>query len=271
MRSIVITCLLALAASPAPAQMISRPTDAPAVSAVGQSWFELREPIIYAGEAYYPAGAAVAFNGYQMVRTGHYNGVPVYADATRDPYSVVYVPMGSGQMRPYERRRVGALAGSVGTTPPSFPVALTSDQSVPAMAAGAPSNLPYSVGAVSAFTPEVTPPLVLVPAVATTTAAPACTCELPAPLAVPATAVVPPLPVDRVAVISVRRPDNNDGVWVRFEGATWVSTGVAEPRTTAFMQVGELGGFPVYRKQDGGTVIYLQSRDGVLAPYRRKI
>ncbi len=54
--------------------------------------------------------------------------------------------MGSGQMRPYERRRVGALAGSVGTTPPSFPVALTSDQSVPAMAAGAASNLPCSRG-----------------------------------------------------------------------------------------------------------------------------
>jgi len=50
-----------------------------------------------------------------------------------------------------------------------------------------------------------------------------------------------------------------------------VSTGVAEPRTTAFTQVGELAGFPVYRKQDGGSVIYLESRDGVLAPYRRKI
>jgi hypothetical protein len=270
MRSIVITCLLALAASSAAAQLISRPTDAPAVSAVGQSWFELREPIIYAGEAYYPAGAAVPFNGYQMVRTGHYNGVPVYADATRDPYRVVYVPMGSGQLRPYERRRVGALAGSVGTTSPSFPVALTSDQSVPPAAAGAPSNLPYSVGAVSAFTPEVAPPLVLVPAVATTAAAPVCSCEQPSPVAVPATAVAAPVPADRVAVISVRRPDNNDGVWVRFEGATWVSTGVAEPFTTAFTQVGQLGGFPVYRKQDGA-VIYLQSRDGVLAPYRRKI
>jgi len=35
--------------------------------------------------------------------------------------------------------------------------------------------------------------------------------------------------------------------------------------------VGALAGFPVYRKQDGGSVIYLESRDGVLAPYRRKI
>ena len=192
------------------------------------------------------------FNGYQMVRTGHYNGVPVYADATRDPYSVVYVPIGSGQLKPYERRRRGELAGSTGSTLPSFPVALTPDQAVPATAAGAPTNLPYSAGAVSAFTPEVAPPVVFVPAVAT--AAPTCSCEQAVAAAVAATAVVPPLPTDRVAVLSVRRPDNNDGVWIRFEGTTWVSTGVAEPLTSAFTQVGELGGFPVYRKPDGGAV-----------------
>ena len=267
MRTILVTCLLALAASPAAAQMISRPTDAPTVSAVGQSWYELREPILYAGEAYYPAGAAVFFNGNQMVRTGHYNGVPLYADATRDPYSVVYVPIGGGQLKPYERLRRGDLAGSTGSTLPSFPITLRPDSPIQPMAAAAPTNLPYSVGAVSAFTPEVTPPLVFIPAVAT---APACSCDQAAPAVVPATAVVPPLPVDRVAVLSARRPDNNDGVWVRYEGATWVSTGVAEPRTTAFTQVGEHAGFAVFRKQDGGDVIYLQSRDGVLAPYRRK-
>ena len=265
MRTILVTCLLALAASPAAAQMISRPTDAPTVSAVGQSWYELREPILYAGEAYYPAGASVFFNGNQMVRTGHYNGVPLYADATRDPYSVVYVPIGGGQLKPYERLRRGDLAGSTGSTLPSFPITLRPDSPIQPMAAAAPTNLPYSVGAVSAFTPEVTPPLVFIPAVAT---APACSCDQAAPAAVPATAVVPPLPVDRV--LSARRPDNNDGVWVRYEGATWVSTGVAEPRTSAFTQVGEHAGFGVFRKQDGGDVIYLQSRDGVLAPYRRK-
>jgi hypothetical protein len=268
MRTILATCLLALAASPAAAQMISRPTDAPTVSAVGQSWYELREPIVYAGEAYYPGGAAVFFNGNQMVRTGHFNGVPVYADATRDPYSVVYVPIGGGQLKPYERLRRGELAGSTGSTLPSFPTTLRPDSPIQPMAATAPTNLPFSVGAVSAFTPEVTPPLVLVPAVAT---AAACSCDQAAPIAVPATAVIPPLPTDRVAVLSVRRPDNNDGVWIRFDGGTWVSTGMAEPRTSAFTQVGEYAGFAVFRKPDGGDVIYLQSRDGVMAPYRRKI
>jgi hypothetical protein len=84
------------------------------------------------------------------------------------------------------------------------------------------------------------------------------------------TAAVAPLPADHVALLTARRPDNNDGVWIRFEGATWIASGTAEPRTAAFTQVGELAGFPVYRKQDGGSVVYLQSRDGVLAPYRRK-
>jgi len=268
MRNLLITCLIALAASPAGAQMFSRPTDAPTVSAVGQSWYELREPILYAGEAYYPAGAAVFFNANQMVRTGHYNGVPLYADATRDPYSVVYVPIGGGQLKPYERLRRGDLAGTTGTTLPSFPIALRPDGPVVPMAAGAPTNLPLSIGAIGAFTPEVTPPVVFVPAVST--AAPVCSCEQAAAAAVAAAATVPPLPTDRVAVLSVRRPDNNDGVWIRFDGATWVSTGVAEPLTTAFTQVGELGGFPIYRKQDGGSVIYLESRGGLLAPYRRK-
>ena len=266
MRAILFTSLLTLLAVPAAAQMLSRPTDAPQVSAASESWYQLREPIQYAGELYYPAGASVFFNGNSMVRTGHYNGVPLYADATRDPYSVVYVPIGGGQLQPYERRRRGDLAGTTGTTLPSFPIALLPDGPVVPMAAGAPTNLPLSTGAIGAFTPEVTPPVVFVPAVAPV-AAPACSCEA---AAVPAVAVVPPLPADRVAVLSARRPDNNDGVWIRFDGATWVSTGVAEPRTTAFTQVGEHAGFAVFRKQDGGDVIYLQSREGVVAPYRRK-
>jgi hypothetical protein len=267
MRAILVTSLLAFAVAPAAAQMISRPTDSPQVSAASQSWYQQREPILYAGETYYPAGASVFFNGNAMVRTGHYNGVPLYADATRDPYSVVYVPIGGGQLQPYERRRRGELAGSTGTTLPSFPVSLLPDAAIAPVAGAAPTNLPLSVGAIGSFTPEVTPPVVFV---AASVAAPACTCEQATTAVAPATAVLPALPTDRVAVISVRRPDNNDGVWVRFDGATWVSLGVAEPRTTAFTQVGDLAGFPVYRKQDGGNVIYLESRDGVLAPYRRK-
>jgi hypothetical protein len=161
MRKILLTCLLALAASPVAAQMISRPTDAPAVSAVGQSWYELREPILYAGEAYYPAGATVFFNANHMVRTGHYNGVPLYADATRDPYSVVYVPIGGGQLRPYERlRRVISPAAPA-------PRCLVPDALRPAARGAdgrrAPTNPAMLGRRRSAFTPEVTPPVVFQP------------------------------------------------------------------------------------------------------------
>src|SRR6187402_1286391 len=197
MRSLLVSGLLTLAAAPVAAQVLMRPTDAPLVSAAGESWYQLREPIQYAGELYYPAGAAIFFNGNSMVRTGHYNGVPLYADATRDPYSLVLVPIGGGQLQPYERRRRGDLAGTTGTTLPSFPIALRPDGPIVPMAAGAPTNLPLSTGAISAFTPEVTPPVVFVPAVAPA-AAPACSCEA---AAVPAVAVAPPLPADRVAVL----------------------------------------------------------------------
>jgi hypothetical protein len=248
--------------------VLSRPTDAPQISATGESWFQLREPIQYAGELYYPAGAAVFFNGNSMVRTGHYNGVPLYADATRDPYSVVYVPVGGGQLQPYERRRRGDLAGTTGSQLPSFPIALRPDSELVPMAAGAPTNVPLTLGAISAFTPEVTPPVVY--AAAAPAPAPLCTCEQ-TPAAAPAVAVAAPLPANGLAVLTARRPDNNDGLWIRYAGATWVSRGGAEPRTTAFMSIGEHGGFPVYRKQEGAAdVIYLPTRDGLLAPYHRK-
>ena len=62
-----------------------------------------RELIQFAGDLYYPAGAAVFFDGNTMVRSGHYNGVPLYTDTTLEPYSVVYVPLERGLMQPYER------------------------------------------------------------------------------------------------------------------------------------------------------------------------
>ncbi len=269
-RGAVTACVLAITAAPAPGQMMSRPTDAPQVSAAGESWYQLREPIQYAGEAYYPAGAAVFFNGNEMVRTGHYNGIPIYADATQDPYSIVYVPIGGGRLQPYERPRRGDLAGSTGSRPPAFPVALRPDGPITPMAAGAPTNLPFSIGAIGAFTPELM--TAVASALAVRTVAPACTCESAhTAAALAAIPIAAPFHFDGVAVITARRPDNNDGLWVRYDNATWVSRGVAEPRTDAFTQIGERDGFPVFRKRDAGDdVIYLPSRDGLVAPYRRK-
>src|SRR5688572_21157906 len=121
MRVLLLLATLTIAA-PAGAQVQSRPTDPPLVTAAAESWYQLREPLQFAGELYYPAGATVFFNGNHMVRTGHYNGVPLYADTTVEPYSIVLVPISRGTLQPYERRRNGDLAGTTGSRAPSFPV-----------------------------------------------------------------------------------------------------------------------------------------------------
>jgi hypothetical protein len=95
------------------------------VTANNESWYINREPLQFAGDLYYPAGAGVFFDGNTMVRSGHYNGVPLYTDTTLEPYSVVYVPLERGVMQPYERLRQGSLAGTTASRAPSFPVSAT--------------------------------------------------------------------------------------------------------------------------------------------------
>src|SRR5687767_1676121 len=118
----IILAVLVLSATAVFTQVQSRPTEPPIVTAENDTWYRQREPVQFAGDVYYPAGAAVFFNGNTMVRTGHFNGVPLYADTTLEPYSIVYVPVSRGMMQPYERPRRGDLAGTTGSRTPSFPV-----------------------------------------------------------------------------------------------------------------------------------------------------
>src|SRR5688500_828024 len=113
-----ITILLGVAAF---AQVNSRPTEAPIVTAENDSWYRRGEPVVVSGEFYYPAGPTTFFNGNVMVRVGHYNGVPLYANTTLEPHSIVLVPVGRNLMQPYERPRTGDLAGTTGSRLPSFP------------------------------------------------------------------------------------------------------------------------------------------------------
>ena len=71
------------------------------------------------------------FNPYEMARTGNYRGIPLYVLTTRDPYGVVYLPVARGLMQPYERRRDGDAAGTVGNSAPSFPVDRDSEATLP--------------------------------------------------------------------------------------------------------------------------------------------
>ena len=232
-----LSLLTLLAAAPALAQGQSRPTDAPIVTADNELWYVEREPIQFAGDVYYPAGAALFFDRNTMVRSGHFNGVPLYADTTVEPYSVVYVPVSRGLMQPYERLRAGALAGTTGSRAPSFPVRLTANSTTSADAAIPPTELPIPIDAVSAYTPEEM--------IGTS---------------------------GRTSIVTVTRPQSNDGVWVSYLGEKWVSAGEALPFTPAgFRRVGSCDGFPVFARQ-GTTdqVIYLPTREGLVAPYRLK-
>lgn len=257
MRYLVVVLMLVTARA-AVAQVQSRPTDPPIVTADNESWYQLREPVQFAGDLYYPAGAAVFFNGNTMVRTGHYNGVPLYADTTIEPYSIVYVPVRRGLMQPYERLRRGDLAGTTGSRTPSFPVSGTPEPQagVPA-AAVAPTALPQPIGAISAFTPEAAPAVVDQSFVQAVTSAPPTR-----------TVIIPP----DGPVATLMRPESNDGVWIQFMGQKWLSAGAAVVLTDAeFERTGEYAGFPVYERRNvREDLIYIPSRDGLVAPYRLK-
>lgn len=247
-----------LLAVPVAAQIESRPTDPPIVTAENDSWYRLREPLLFAGDAYYPAGPVVFFNGNTMVRTGHYNGVPLYADTTIEPYSIVYVPVGRGLMQPYERLRQGDLAGTSGSRTPSFPARRGGEPRELPAAAAAPTALPQPIGAVGAFTAESG-------AVAST--------GRPAPASAVATGgAVAVQPSTEGGLATLRRAESNDGVWLRFMDATWISAGPAVPlRASDFVQVGEYAGFPVYARRGlDEDRIYLPTAADRVAPFRLK-
>src|SRR4051812_4462586 len=123
------------------AQVQSRPTDAPIVTADREPWYINGDPVQFAGNVYFRAGAALFFDGNRMVRTGSFNGVPLYADTTVEPFSLVYVPIGRNLMQPYERPRSGDLAGTVGSRVPSFPVTAQPSGSSMPMSPSGPTSL----------------------------------------------------------------------------------------------------------------------------------
>jgi hypothetical protein len=261
-----ILLTLLLVAAPAAAQIQSRPTDAPIVTADNESWYVNREPIQFAGDVYFPAGAVVFFNGNTMVRSGHYNGVPLYSNTTLEPYSIVYVPVARGLMQPYERPRQGSLAGTTASRTPSFPVSVTPPLNGPppssaplAQAGVAPTAPPLPIGAIGAYTPEST-----VGTSGTTVPSPVGTAGL--------IAAAPRPSPNRLTMTTIERPTSNDGLWIRYLGEKWVSAGQAVAITpTGFRVVGNYEGFPVFaRNGTSEQVIYVPTRAGVAAPYRLK-
>jgi hypothetical protein len=258
MRYLAVLLMLVVA-TPGAAQVQSRPTDAPLVTADNESWYQLRDPVQFAGDLYYPAGPTVFFNGNTMVRAGHYNGVPLYADTTIEPYSIIYVPIRRGLMQPYERLRRGDLAGTTGSRTPTFPVALQPQAGRALIAAAvSPTAAPQTIGAVSVFTPAVA------------AVQPSTRPFVPAAGSTPEPPIVA-RPPDRLHV-TLLRPESNDGVWIQYMGGKWLHAGAAVPLTDGdFQRAGDYEGFPVYARHGvREDVIYVPTRAGLVVPYRLK-
>jgi hypothetical protein len=240
------------------AQITLQPTPPPAVTAENESWYQGGGPISYAGNLYYPAGAITHFLRNEMKRTGTYGNVPIYIRTTQEPGSIVYVPLPGGLMKPYERRRSGDLAGTVGSTAPSFVISLPAAETNPSIlqAPAPPTGVP--VGSTGFIPTEPSP----APEGESRTEA------LPSPVG-----TVGPL-LTRTRIQTVQRPVGLNAVFVEFQGARWFSAGSAvEYSADRFTPIGEHRGFTVYQQKEQPGVIYmalLPGTPGLVAPYRHR-
>jgi hypothetical protein len=222
------------------AQVYQFATPPPDVSAGGAEWQISGEPVVVGGLEYYATRAFRLFDGQVMAQTGLYENVPVYSDTTAEPFSEIYVPVGNGRMRVYERRREGELAGTTGSHLPTFPVESPSAPPMPERVVGTSGT---SEGA-----------RVLQRETTDASAAPA-------------------RPRHTLIVTGVPLSGAPNGVWLEFRGTRWYSSG---PATTfsndRFEQIGSYRGFPVYRDRTSSAdrVWVAVVKDGPLAPYSKK-
>jgi hypothetical protein len=244
-----VVAALMLIPCAAAAQVSIQPTPAPTVTADSLPWFQAREPIMFAGNVYYPAGAQVHFNRFEMTFSGHYGGVPLYTRVTLEPYSVVFVPVSGGLLQPYERRRSGEIAGTVGSTTPSFPVVSPAE----AAAAGELPVMPQAPGPATTYYPVPAPDS--------------------APVAVP---VGTSGQVGRSQSfgrqqISAAKPQGLNGIFIEYGGRRWFSDGPAVRLDPArFTQIGTYRGVAVYRERDDTNTVFVAVAAAVetlLAPY----
>ena len=89
------------------AQTALQPTPKPIVTVENEVWYQAGMPITVNGNTYYPTGPQVYFNGNEMVRSGHFQGIPLYSRTTLEPYSIVFAPLSGGLMQPYRASAFG--------------------------------------------------------------------------------------------------------------------------------------------------------------------
>ncbi|MFN7985624.1 MAG: hypothetical protein U0Q11_27600 [Vicinamibacterales bacterium] len=241
----------------------------------GNAWRSTGQPLFYGGAYFYRSGSTVFFDGHVMRPAGADNGIVFYSDVTQEPYSVIYVPVGGGQMQPYERIRIDDLAGTTGSRTPSYPVDLSierrDDQDVERTALMLDSTHADRLLRRPSGVRRVERP-VQAPAA---TAAPA-----PEFKAVGAITIVPasrenaPAMSRKLDSADVRTPPaGTTTVWVEYDQVQWFNAGPAVVLDESrFVRIGELNGFSVYRERgDAVQRIYVSvTLGGLVAPYQRR-
>jgi hypothetical protein len=273
----LIACTIVVAtvfSSVGSAQVNLQPTPQPLVTAENETWYRTGEPVMFAGNTYYPAGPATHFNGDEMVRSGFYKGIPLYSRTTIEPYSVVFVPIGGGLMQPYERRRTGEIAGTSGSMVSALPVEIAS-------AVGAPAEAPIF----QAPAPPVVASQPVLDDFAVPPPQPAATGPVQGRVTNRAlrTQVASSAPAvgtsGRVAssagpAATRIRPQPSNGIFVEFQNGRWYSSGPSaslDPRVLT--KIGDWYGFPVYVASGAGdSTIYIPIAQGLelLAPYSKR-
>jgi hypothetical protein len=257
-RFVLAAVFTICAANQALAQASAQAAPDPIVTAQNDAWYRNGDPVTFEGNIYYPAGPRTYFNRYEMVRSGFFRGVPLYTRTTIEPYSLVFVPIGGGLMQPYERRRAGDVAGTVGSSTPSFPVVIPSEQ-------GAETTT------LSPSLPQAAAPPTLVPRPAA--AEPAVTVDpaaVPRPVATSgSTSPARPASARKHAV----RPTGPNAVYIEYDRSRYFSSGRPVLFDTAtFTRIGERLGLPVYTRAGDPHTIYVPvQRDAdLLARYTRQ-
>ena len=214
----------------------AQPSPLPTVTAESEPWYLSGEPLTYEGNFYYPRGAAVHFDRGEMVRSGFYRGIPLYARTTLEPYSVVFVPLAGGMLQPYERLRTG-LPG---------PADVTGTARTAGAASAGPGGMPAPVGTSGAVV-------------------------APRPAATSGRVVVLPRPRP---VASVARPSGANGMFVEFRNARWFADGApVEYDASRFTRIGDYHGRAVFARSGDDRVIYIPTTanvTGLLATYSRR-
>jgi hypothetical protein len=246
----------------------------PGATADNESWYLSGAPINIGGTIYYPAGPVTHFNRNEMIFTGLFERVPVYKRTTQEPGSVIYVPLAGGLVRPYERRRSGELAGTVGSSAPSFPVSLPAAEVSQAAGPGffgTPTPvIPRPVGTTGFLYGTAEPQ-------------PVGGIDTTAPSAVATSGIDPNLGTwnpgtatssGPARVETVRQPVGLNAIFVHFRDTRWYAAGPAVVYSSdRFTRIGDYRGFTVYEENGQRERIFLSTVDGdpaLLVPYEAR-